>query len=47
MMMAGASAVEIGRALYNDVKVFETIKADLYRKDGILPGEITGCAHGQ
>ena len=46
MMMAGASAVEIGSAVYNDVKVFETIKADLYRKDGIPPGEIIGCAHG-
>lgn len=47
MMMAGASAVEIGSALYTDVKVFETIKADLYRKDGVSPNEIIGCAHGQ
>jgi dihydroorotate dehydrogenase (NAD+) catalytic subunit len=47
MMMAGASAVEIGSALYNDVKVFETIKADLYRKDGVPPQDIIGCAHGQ
>lgn len=46
MMMAGASAVEIGSAVYNDVKIFETIKADLYRKDGIPPNEIIGCAHG-
>jgi dihydroorotate dehydrogenase (NAD+) catalytic subunit len=46
MMMAGASAVEIGSAVYNDVKVFETIKADLYRKDGLPPNEIIGCAHG-
>jgi dihydroorotate dehydrogenase (NAD+) catalytic subunit len=46
MMMAGASAVEIGSAVYNDVKVFETIKADLYRKDGFPPIEIIGCAHG-
>jgi dihydroorotate dehydrogenase (NAD+) catalytic subunit len=47
MMMAGASAVEVGSAVYNDVKVFETIKADLYRKDGIPPGEIIGCAHAR
>jgi dihydroorotate dehydrogenase (NAD+) catalytic subunit len=46
MMMAGASAVEIGSAVYNDVKIFETIKADLYRKDGVFPDEIIGCAHG-
>jgi len=46
MMMAGASAVEIGSAVYNDVKVFENIKADLYRKDGLTPEEIVGCAHG-
>jgi dihydroorotate dehydrogenase (NAD+) catalytic subunit len=45
MMMAGASAVEIGSAVYNDVKVFETIKADLYRKDGLPPEEIIGSAH--
>jgi dihydroorotate dehydrogenase (NAD+) catalytic subunit len=46
MMMAGASAVEIGSAVYNDVKIFETIKASLYQKDGISPDEIIGCAHG-
>jgi dihydroorotate dehydrogenase (NAD+) catalytic subunit len=46
MLMAGASAVEIGSAVYNDVKIFETIKADLYRKDGLPPDEIIGCAHG-
>jgi dihydroorotate dehydrogenase (NAD+) catalytic subunit len=45
MMMAGASAVEIGSAVYNDVKVFETIKADLYRKDGLMPEQIIGSAH--
>jgi dihydroorotate dehydrogenase (NAD+) catalytic subunit len=45
MMMAGASAVEIGSAVYNDVKVFETIKADLYRKDGLTPEQILGSAH--
>jgi dihydroorotate dehydrogenase (NAD+) catalytic subunit len=46
MMMAGASAVEIGSAVYNDVNVFEIIKADLYAKDGHAPEEIVGCAHG-
>jgi dihydroorotate dehydrogenase (NAD+) catalytic subunit len=45
MMMAGASAVEIGSALYNDVKIFETIKADLYTKDGLPPDQIIGSAH--
>ena len=46
MMMAGASAVEIGSAVYNDVKIFETIKAGLYQKEGVSPDEIIGCAHG-
>jgi dihydroorotate dehydrogenase (NAD+) catalytic subunit len=46
MMMAGASAVEIGSAVCHDVKVFETIKTELYAKDGIAPGEIVGCVHG-
>jgi dihydroorotate dehydrogenase (NAD+) catalytic subunit len=46
MMMAGASAVEIGSAVYNDVKIFETIKTGLYQKEGVSPDEIIGCAHG-
>jgi dihydroorotate dehydrogenase (NAD+) catalytic subunit len=46
MMMAGASAVEIGSAVYNDVKIFEIIKASLYQKDGVSPDEIIGCSHG-
>ena len=46
MMMAGASAVEIGSAVYRDVKVFDTIRAGLYETDGLSPGEIVGCAHG-
>jgi dihydroorotate dehydrogenase (NAD+) catalytic subunit len=45
MMMAGASGVEIGSAVLNNVKIFETIKADLYKKDGLAPKEIIGCAH--
>ena len=45
MMMAGASAVEIGSAVVDDVNVFETIRKDLYAKDGIRPEDIVGCAH--
>jgi len=45
MMMAGAGAVEIGSAVYHDVKIFETIKADLYKKDGLMPEQIVGSAH--
>jgi dihydroorotate dehydrogenase (NAD+) catalytic subunit len=45
MMMAGASVVEIGSAVLNNVKIFETIKAELYKKDGLSPKEIVGCAH--
>ena len=46
MMMAGAQAVEIGSAVHTDVKVFEIIRKELYAKNGILPEEIVGCAHG-
>jgi dihydroorotate dehydrogenase (NAD+) catalytic subunit len=46
MMMAGARAVEIGSAVYDDVKVFGTIGESLYAKDGIDPAAIVGCAHG-
>ncbi|MGD0080481.1 MAG: dihydroorotate dehydrogenase [Methanoregula sp.] len=46
MMMAGACAVEIGSAVIDDVKVFETIASDLYAKNGVSPEEIVGCAHG-
>ncbi len=45
MMMAGASAVEIGSAVRDDITIFETIKKDLYAKKGIPPEEIIGCAH--
>jgi dihydroorotate dehydrogenase (NAD+) catalytic subunit len=45
MMMAGASGVEIGSAVLNNVKIFETIKAELYKKDGSAQKEILGCAH--
>jgi dihydroorotate dehydrogenase (NAD+) catalytic subunit len=46
MMMAGASAVEIGSAVCNDSKIFETIRSALYEKDGIAAKDIVGCAHG-
>jgi len=46
MMMAGASAVEIGSAVQRDISIFETIKNDLYAKKGVEPAEIVGCAHG-
>jgi len=45
MMMAGAQAVEIGSAVQGDVNIFETIKKDLYAKNGVSPKEIVGCAH--
>ncbi len=45
MMMAGASAVEIGSAIYDSVNVFSEIAADLYAEDGIPAEEIVGCAH--
>jgi len=47
MMMAGASAVEIGSAVLNNVKIFEIIKSELYKKDGLTPEEIIGCAHDE
>jgi dihydroorotate dehydrogenase (NAD+) catalytic subunit len=46
MMMAGASVVEIGSAVYNDVRIFETIQSELYDADGVNAEEIVGCAHG-
>jgi dihydroorotate dehydrogenase (NAD+) catalytic subunit len=46
MMMAGASAVEIGSAVQGDVRIFETIRSALYAKDGMPAEEIVGCAHG-
>jgi dihydroorotate dehydrogenase (NAD+) catalytic subunit len=46
MMMAGASAVEIGSAVLKDPGIFAKIARDLYTPDGKKPGEIVGCAHG-
>ncbi|HXW99039.1 MAG TPA: dihydroorotate dehydrogenase [Methanomicrobiales archaeon] len=46
MMMAGASAVEIGSAVLDDAGIFGTIARDLYTPDGEDPAGIVGCAHG-
>lgn len=46
MMMAGASAVEIGTAVMEDIGIFAKIAGDLYSPDGRDPREIVGCAHG-
>ncbi len=45
MMMAGASAVEIGSAVINGPEVFGQIIKDLYSPDGERPEDIVGCAH--
>ncbi len=45
MMMAGAQAVEIGSAVNADTAVFDTIKKELYAKDGLDAEGIVGCAH--
>jgi len=46
MMMAGASAVQIGSAVIGDSEIFGTIRDTLYSPDGISSEEIRGCAHG-
>jgi dihydroorotate dehydrogenase (NAD+) catalytic subunit len=45
MMMAGASAVEIGSAVLDGVDIFARIAGELYADDGADAGEIVGCAH--
>ena len=45
MMMAGASAVEIGSAVYDSINIFSEIAAELYAENGIPAEEIVGCAH--
>lgn len=45
MMMAGASAVEIGSAVYEDADVFAKIAEELYDDEGVPADEIIGCAH--
>jgi dihydroorotate dehydrogenase (NAD+) catalytic subunit len=46
MMMAGASAVEIGTAVRGNPGIFREIAAELYAADGVSPDELVGCAHG-
>ncbi len=45
MMMAGASAVEIGSAVYDNPLLFEKIAGELYSENGENPADIVGCAH--
>jgi dihydroorotate dehydrogenase (NAD+) catalytic subunit len=45
MMMAGASAVEIGTAVMDNVHIFQEISAWLYSSSGIDAEELLGCAH--
>jgi dihydroorotate dehydrogenase (NAD+) catalytic subunit len=45
MMMAGASAVEIGSAVMGDSSIFARIAGELYTKGGKKAGDIVGCAH--
>lgn len=45
MMMAGASAVELGTAVMENISVFSTISSDLYDKNGVPASAIVGCAH--
>ena len=46
MMMAGASAVQVGSAVIRDRDIFASIRDTLYSPDGIPAEEIVGCAHG-
>ncbi|MDD1646120.1 MAG: dihydroorotate dehydrogenase [Methanomicrobiales archaeon] len=46
MMMAGASAVQIGSAVRENPGIFREIAGELYRPGGVSPEEIVGCAHG-
>ncbi|MBP1929843.1 dihydroorotate dehydrogenase (NAD+) catalytic subunit [Methanolinea mesophila] len=45
MMMAGATAVQIGSAVHSDLRVFERIAGELYSPDGEPSAELVGCAH--
>lgn len=45
MMMAGASAVELGTAVMENISIFSTISSDLYDKNGVSASAIVGCAH--
>ncbi len=45
MMMAGASGVEIGSAVFQDPEIFRHLCEELYASDGVSSQEIVGCAH--
>jgi dihydroorotate dehydrogenase (NAD+) catalytic subunit len=45
LMMAGASAVEIGSAVKGNPSIFRDIASELYGLDGVPAGKIVGCAH--
>lgn len=45
LLMAGASAVQIGSAVLNGPEIFGVIAERLYKEDGVSPAEIVGCAH--
>ena len=45
MMMAGATAIEIGTAVKDNPKIFTDITAELYNPDGVPAEELVGCAH--
>lgn len=45
MMMAGATAVEIGTAVHRDLQIFRTLTEQLYNTEGTPAEEVVGCAH--
>lgn len=45
LMMAGASAVEIGSAVLDGIDIFARIGRELYADEGEDPAGIVGCAH--
>jgi dihydroorotate dehydrogenase (NAD+) catalytic subunit len=45
MMMAGASAVQIGTAVKDDPLIFRSIVTELYSDAGVPANAIVGCAH--
>jgi dihydroorotate dehydrogenase (NAD+) catalytic subunit len=45
MMMAGASAVEVGSAVLDGEDIFNKISDELYSSAGEKPQDIIGCAH--
>ncbi len=46
MMMAGASAVEIGTAVMHNQCLFQSIADELYTETGEDPATLIGCVHG-